>query len=475
MRTQLYIAGTWCDSADGATMDVVDPSTGEVIAKVADARPADAVAAVRAAEAAKRSWAATPARVRSEALRACWEGMMIRRDELAEVIVREHGKPLAEAHSEVVYAAEFFRWNAEEAVRLTGHLYESQSGSNRFMIRHPPVGVVAMITPWNFPAAMITRKVAPAVGAGATVVVKPAPETPLTALLLAEIMESSGIPAGVVNVLPTSDAPAWLDATIDQSPVRMLSFTGSTAVGKHLLHRCADRVLKVTMELGGNAPFVVLADADLEAAVAGAMLSKMRHSAEACVAANRFFVEAPVVDQFTEMFVARMAEVQVGGGFEPGVGCGPLINQRALDKTDRLVTAAVQDGATVALGGRQLDRPGFFYAPTVLTGVAPGAAITREELFSPVAPIVSFDDDEQLLTLANDTEMGLAGYLYSRDLSRALRLAEGIECGMVGINRGFMSDPSAPFGGMKQSGLGREGGREGIYEFCETQFIAVEW
>ena len=475
MRAQLHIGGRWCDGARGATMPVVDPSTGERVAEVADGGAADAIAAVDAAAAAQRSWAATPTRERSEILRACWELMLRHRDDLAELIVREHGKPLAEAHGEVVYAAEFFRWNAEETVRLAGQIYEAPSGANRFLVRHPPVGVVAMITPWNFPAAMITRKVAPAIGAGNTVVVKPAPDTPLTALRLAEIMEEAGVPAGVVNVVPTSSAQEWLDATIAQPAVRMLSFTGSTAVGQHLLRSCADRVLKVAMELGGNAPFVVLADADLPAAVQGAMLAKMRHSAEACVAANRFFVEAAVAEEFTAMLVAQMSAVHVGGGFEAGVGCGPLINQRALDKTQRLVDAAVRDGARVATGGGAVDRAGFFFAPTVLTDVVPGSAVTREELFAPVAPIVTFEGDDELLRWANDTEMGLAGYLYGRDLSRTLRLAEQIECAMVGINRGFMSDPSAPFGGMKQSGLGREGGREGIYEFCETQFIAVEW
>ena len=475
MRTQLFIGGRWCDSADGATMPVTDPSTGEHLADVAAGGAADAVAAVGAAAAAQRGWAATPTRVRSEILRACWAGMLRHSDDLAELIVREHGKPLAEAHGEIAYAAEFFRWNAEETVRLGGEMYHAPSGANRFLVHHPPVGVVAMITPWNFPAAMITRKVAPAIGAGNTVVIKPAPDTPLTALRIAEIMVEAGVPPGVVNIVPSSSAQEWLDATIDQPAVRMLSFTGSTAVGQHLLRRCADRVLKVAMELGGNAPFIVLADADLDAAVEGAMLAKMRHSAEACVSANRFFVEEAVAEEFTARFVQQMSAVHVGGGFETGVGCGPLINQRALDKTVRLVDAAVGDGARVATGGRVLERPGFFYTPTVLTNVEAGSAVTREELFAPVAPIVTFNGDDQLLSWVNDTDMGLAGYLYGRELSRTLRLAEQIECAMVGINRGFMSDPAAPFGGMKQSGLGREGGREGIYEFCETQFIAVDW
>jgi succinate-semialdehyde dehydrogenase/glutarate-semialdehyde dehydrogenase len=396
-------------------------------------------------------------------------------DELADLIVREHGKPRAEAKGEVTYAAEFFRWNAEETVRLTGRIYRAPSGANRFMVHHPPVGVVAMITPWNFPAAMITRKVAPALGAGNAVVIKPAPDTPLTALRVAELLTEAGVPPGVVNVVPTDAAQEWLDATVGHRAVRMLSFTGSTGVGQQLLRRCADRVLKVAMELGGNAPFVVLADADIEAAVDGAMMAKMRHSAETCVAANRFFVESAVADEFTERLIARMSKLHVGGGFDDDVACGPLINQRAVDKTERLVAGAVADGARVELGGHALARPGYFYAPTVLSGVVAGSAVTREELFAPVAPIVTFDDDDELLLWVNDTEMGLAGYVYGTDLSRTLRLAERIECGMIGINRGYMSDPAAPFGGMKQSGLGREGGTDGIYEFCETQFIAVDW
>ena len=475
MPTDLWIDGSWRPSATGATFDVVDPGTGTAFASVAAGSPADATAAADAAAAAQPGWAATPTRERSEILRACWAALLQHRDELAELIVREHGKPLAEAAGEIDYAAEFFRWNAEETVRLTGQLYDAPSGAHRFMVRHPPVGVVAMITPWNFPAAMITRKVAPALGAGNAVVIKPAPDTPLTALRVAELLHDAGVPSGVVNVVPTDRAQDWLDATVDHPAVRMLSFTGSTAVGRHLLHRCADRVLKVAMELGGNAPFIVFADADLDAAVDGAMVAKLRHSAETCVAANRFYVEAPVVEEFTARLVERMSALHVGGGLEPGVGCGPLINAAAVAKATRLVDAARDDGAEVALGGHALDRPGFFFAPTVLTGVTGGSAVTREELFAPIAPLVPFASDAELLAWVNDTEMGLAAYLYGRDLARTLHVAERIESGMVGINRGFMSDPAAPFGGMKQSGLGREGGREGIYEFCETQFIAAQW
>jgi succinate-semialdehyde dehydrogenase / glutarate-semialdehyde dehydrogenase len=475
VRTQLFVGGKWVDSSSGSVFAVIDPSCGVLIAEVASGTAADATAAVDAAAAAQPSWAAIAPRGRSEVLRTCSERLLGAADELSDLIVREHGKPLAEARGEIGYAAEFFRWNAEETVRLAGQMYRAPNGGNRFLVHHPPVGVVAMITPWNFPAAMITRKVAPALGAGNAVVIKPAPDAPLTALRLAELLTEAGVPPGVVNVVPSDSAQEWLDATIDHRAVRMLSFTGSTGVGQHLLRRCSDRVLKVAMELGGNAPFVVLADADIEAAVDGAMVAKTRHSAETCVAANRFFVESSVVEQFTELLVGRMSKLHVGRGFDDDVTCGPLINQRAVDKTDRLVAAAVADGARVELGGHALDRPGFFYAPTVLSGVVAGSAVTREELFAPVAPIVAFDDEEDMLSSVNDTEMGLAGYVYGADLSRSLRLAERIECGMIGINRGYMSDPAAPFGGMKQSGLGREGGRDGIYEFCETQFVAVDW
>jgi succinate-semialdehyde dehydrogenase/glutarate-semialdehyde dehydrogenase len=387
----------------------------------------------------------------------------------------EHGKPLADALGEITYAAEFFRWNSEEAVRIDGVIKTAPGGGNRIIVHHPPVGVVVMVTPWNFPAAMITRKVAPALAAGNGCVIKPPAETPLTALRVAELLEEAGVPPGLVNVVPSVDPGAWFDAAVDHRATRMVSFTGSTAVGRMLLRRCADRVLKVGMELGGNAPFVVLADADLDAAVAGAMVAKMRHSAEVCVAANRLFVHEAVADDFSARLVTAMSNVRIGSGFDDGVTCGPMINQEAITSIDSLVRSAVADGATALTGGAPVDGPGFFYAPTVLGGVSMGSEITRQEIFGPVAPVIPFADHDQMITWANDTEMGLAAYVYSADVARAMSIGERIQAGMVGINRGSMSDPAAPFGGMKQSGLGREGAHEGIYEFCETQYIAADW
>ena len=391
------------------------------------------------------------------------------------MITAEHGKPLADAQGEVAYAAEFFRWNAEEAVRITGTISTAPGGGNKIIVHHPPVGVVVMVTPWNFPAAMITRKVAPALAAGNAVVIKPPKEAPLTALRVAELLEEAGVPPGVVNVVPTTDSGSWFDAAVSHRATRMVSFTGSTEVGRMLLRRAADRVLKVAMELGGNAPFVVFEDADIDAAVEGAMVAKMRHSAETCTAANRFFVEAGVADEFTTKLAAAMGRLKVGNGFEEGVTCGPMINAAAIASIDRLVNAAVGAGAHAAIGGSPIDRPGFFYEPTVLGDVTPDSPITKEEIFGPVAPIIPFTDVDTMIDHANDTEMGLAAYIYSGDVARAMGVAERIEAGMVGINRGAMSDPAAPFGGMKQSGLGREGAHEGIFEFCETQYIAASW
>jgi succinate-semialdehyde dehydrogenase/glutarate-semialdehyde dehydrogenase len=475
VRTQLYIGGEWRAGADGATIDVLDPSTGAPIAAVASGTPADAVAAVEAAAAAQPSWAARPPRERSEILRECWRLMHERADVLAALITAEQGKPLAEARGEIDYAAEFFRWNAEETVRISGRLGTTPSGASRVMVTHPPVGVVVMVTPWNFPAAMITRKVAPALGAGNASVIKPAAETPLTALFLADLMSDAGVPAGIVNVVPTSEPGPWFDAAIGHRATRMFSFTGSTVVGRALQAKSAQRVLKSTLELGGNAPFIVLADADVEAAVAGAMVAKMRHTGQTCVAANRFFVHDAVADDFADRFTAAMAGVAVGAGIEPGVGCGPVISPAAVDRLHRTVKDACAAGAHVLTGGSPVARLGFFFEPTVLDGVPPNATILDGEVFGPVAPIVRFGDNDAVVDWANATEMGLAGYLYGGDLARCLDIAERLQIGMVGINRGFMSDPSAPFGGMKQSGLGREGGTEGIYEFCETRFIAADW
>ncbi len=475
MQTRLFIGGQWRDGSDGEEFTVTNPANGEEVARVASGTAADAVAAVDSAAAAQAAWAAEPSRVRGEILRNCWTTLIDHTDELAELIVREHGKPLADAAGEVAYAAEFFRWNAEEAVRIQGTIGWSPTGANRMIVHHPPVGVVLMVTPWNFPAAMITRKVAPALGAGNGVVIKPPKYTPLTALRLAELLTEAGVPGGLVNVVPSWSASTVFDAAVEQRATRMVSFTGSTEVGRVLLRRAADRVLKVAMELGGNAPFVVFEDADLDAAVEGAMVAKMRHSAETCTAANRFLVEAGAVDEFTSKLAAAMGAVKVGDGMADGVTCGPMIDAAAVESIDRLVTSAVSGGAEAVLGGGPIDGPGFFYEPTVLTNVSPGADIAHEEIFGPVAPVIPFTDVDAMIDQANDTEMGLTGYVYTQDLAKGLAVSERIQAGMIGLNRGAVSDPAAPFGGMKQSGLGREGAAEGILEFTETQYIATSW
>jgi succinate-semialdehyde dehydrogenase/glutarate-semialdehyde dehydrogenase len=473
MQTQMLIGGVWSDGPD--RVSVTNPATGEEIATVAAGGPAEATAAVEAADQAQRSWAQTAPRVRAEVLRSCWQTLIDHTDELATLITLEHGKPLADAKGEIAYAAEFFRWNSEEAVRIDGIIKTAPGGANKIIVHHPPVGVVVMVTPWNFPAAMITRKVAPALAAGNACVVKPPKETPLTALRIAELLEEAGVPAGLVNVVPTQSSGSWFDAATEHRATRMVSFTGSTEVGRVLLKRCADRVLKVGMELGGNAPFVVFDDADLDAAVDGAMVAKMRHSAEVCTAANRMFAHADIADEFTDKLAAAMGAVKVGNGMDDGVTCGPMINAGAIETIDDLVQGALAAGATAAVGGGPIDGPGFFYAPTVLGDVTMDSPITREEIFGPVAPVIPFTGTDQVIEWANDTEMGLAAYVYSGDVARAMGVGERIHAGMVGINRGAMSDPAAPFGGMKQSGLGREGAHEGIFEFCETQYIAASW
>lgn len=473
MQTQMLIGGEWSGGPDH--ISVTNPATGDEIAEVAAGGPAEATAAVEAADQAQRSWAATAPRVRSEILRACFQSLIEHTDELGTLITLEHGKPLADAKGEIAYAAEFFRWNAEEAVRIDGIIKTAPGGANKIIVHHPPVGVVVMVTPWNFPAAMITRKVAPALAAGNACVIKPPRETPLTALRIAQLLEEAGVPPGLVNVVPTASSGSWFDAATEHRATRMVSFTGSTEIGRVLLKRCADRVLKVGMELGGNAPFVVFEDADLDAAVEGAMVAKMRHSAEVCTAANRMFAHADVADEFTDRLAAAMGAVKVGNGMDDGVTCGPMINAGAIETIDGLVQGAIAAGATAAVGGAPIDGPGFFYAPTVLGDVTMESPITREEIFGPVAPVIPFTDTDQVVDWANDTEMGLAAYVYSGDVARAMSVGERIHAGMVGINRGAMSDPAAPFGGMKQSGLGREGAHEGIFEFCETQYIAASW
>ncbi len=475
MQTQLLIGGQWRDGSTGEEISVINPANGDTIATVAAGTPDDATAACDAAANAQAGWAKTAPRERGEILRRCWQLMIDNTEELADLITLEHGKPLADARGEVAYAAEFFRWNSEEAVRIHGSIATAPSGANRMIVHHVPIGVVIIVTPWNFPAAMITRKLAPALAAGNTAVIKPAKDTPLTALRIGELMVEAGVPAGVVNIVPTKSSASWFDAAVDHPATRMVSFTGSTEVGRVLLARSADRVLKTVMELGGNAPFIVFADADIDAAVEGAMVAKMRHSAETCTAANRFYVEAPVVDEFATKLAAAMGAVKVGDGHGDGVSCGPMINQTAIDDIDGLVKAAVGAGATVLTGGGAVEGPGYFYQPTVLSGVEHSSPIIHEEIFGPVAPIVSFTDTDTMIEMANDTEMGLTGYVFTRDIGRGLAVSERIQAGMIGLNRGAVSDPAAPFGGMKQSGLGREGASEGIYEFCETQYIAANW
>jgi succinate-semialdehyde dehydrogenase/glutarate-semialdehyde dehydrogenase len=454
---------------------VVDPSTGATIAAVADAGVDDALEAIAAAHAAGPAWAATAPRRRSEILRRCYELMIERKSMLAELISLENGKALGDAHGEVAYAAEFFRWFSEEAVRLNGEISTAPSGSNRIVVQHQPIGVAVLVTPWNFPAAMATRKIGPALAAGCTCVLKPATETPLTAYALAALLAEAGVPDGVVNVITTRRSGAAVSAMLHDPRVRKLSFTGSTEVGRKLLHEAADAVVSCSMELGGNAPFIVFDDADLDAAIEGAMVAKMRNGGEACTAANRFYVQKGIAQAFSKKLAERMTAVKIGPGYEQGTQCGPLINQHAVDRIAALVEDAVRRGAAVLSGGRKMDRPGFYFQPTVLAGVAPGSPMVREEIFGPVAAIMTFDTEDEVVAAANDTEYGLIAYVYTRDLGRGLRVSERLESGMIGLNRGLVSDPAAPFGGVKQSGLGREGAHHGILEFCETKYIAMDW
>ncbi|MCO7274420.1 NAD-dependent succinate-semialdehyde dehydrogenase [Cellulosimicrobium cellulans] len=473
--TDLLVAGERRASGSGRRIDVRDPATGEVLATVADADLDDARAAVGAAADAAAAWAATSPRHRAEILVRTFELMTERSEDLARLIALENGKALPDARSEVAYAAEFFRWYAEEGVRLRGQLGRSPSGANRMVVTYQPVGVSVLVTPWNFPAAMATRKIAPALAAGCTAVLKPATETPLTAYAVAALLEQAGMPPGVLNVVTTSTAGPVVEAMLSDPRTRMLSFTGSTEVGRRLLRVAADRVLKCGMELGGNAPFVVLDDADVDAAVDGAMVAKMRNSGQACTAANRFLVADAVHDVFVDGLVARMADVTVGPGVDESTGCGPLINADAVRKVDELVRDAIDRGARAVLGGEPVDGPGCFYPPTVLVDVPRDARLLHEEVFGPVAPVVRVDDEEEALALANDSEFGLVSYLYTGDLARGLRLSERLESGMVGLNRGLVSDPAAPFGGTKQSGLGREGSTEGLLEFMEAHYVATSW
>jgi succinate-semialdehyde dehydrogenase / glutarate-semialdehyde dehydrogenase len=469
----LHIAGRW-QAGRAGRFDVVDPATTDVLATVANGSADDATAAVDAASAAAASWAATPPRERSEVLRRTYELMHRDHDALARLITAENGKSLADARAEVTYAAEFFRWFAEEAVRAEGRYSTAPAGGARTLVTYRPVGVAALVTPWNFPAAMATRKLGPALAAGCTVVLKPAQETPLTAVAIVRLLEEAGVPEGVVNVLCTDEPAPLAEAVLSDPRLRKLSFTGSTAVGRRLLELCAAQVISVSMELGGNSPFLVLDDADIDVAIQGAMAAKMRNGGEACTAANRFLVHEAVAEAFTAGLVDAMAAVRVGNGFSDGAQLGPLINAAARDKIERLVADAVERGARVRTGGERLPGPGYFYPPTVLDNVQPGSALLAEEVFGPVAPVMTFADDDEALALANDTEHGLVAFVFSRDLRRAMAVGERIETGMVGLNRGVVSDPAAPFGGAKQSGIGREGGHHGLLEFLEPKYFAFD-
>jgi succinate-semialdehyde dehydrogenase/glutarate-semialdehyde dehydrogenase len=473
--TGLIIGGQERAASDGSTFDVIDPSNLTTLATVASATTEDAAAAVDAADAAAAEWAATSPRQRSTILLRAFELMVEAADDLATLISAENGKVISDARGEVTYAAEFLRWYAEEAVRIPGLLQTAPAGTNRILVTHRPVGIAILVTPWNFPAAMATRKIGPALAAGCTVVLKPASDTPLTALALAKVFERAGVPAGVVNVVPSRRSGPVVKTMINDPRTRKLSFTGSTEVGVELMRLAADNVLKTSMELGGNAPFVVFDDADLDAAIAGAMLAKMRNGGEACTAANRFYVQEGIAQRFSEALAERMGALKTGNGLQPDVQLGPLINAGAREDIHGLVTGAVAQGATAVVGGEVPEGDGYFYPATVLTGVGPDFTILEHEIFGPVAPIVTFSTEQEAIDLANGTPFGLVSYVYTSDIGRGLRVSEQIESGMVGINRGLVSDPAAPFGGMKHSGVGREGGAEGLLEYLESQYIAVAW
>jgi succinate-semialdehyde dehydrogenase / glutarate-semialdehyde dehydrogenase len=469
----LFIGGLWRPAAHGALIEVEDPSTGDVIAEVPDGEIEDGTAALDAAVAVQADWARTAPRERGEILRRAFELITARIDDLALLMTLEMGKPVAESKAEITYAAEFFRWFAEESVRISGRYSVAPNGATRLLTMKQPVGPCFFITPWNFPLAMGTRKIGPAIAAGCTMVVKPAALTPLSMYALAAILEEAGLPRGVLNVITTSRSSAVSEPIIRDQRLRKLSFTGSTSVGQKLVEQSAEQLLRVSMELGGNAPFLVFADADLDRAVDGAMLAKMRNTGEACTAANRFLVHESIADEFSRRFAERMAALTVGRGTEAGVDVGPLVDAATRDKVAELVADAVDSGAKVLTGGSTVGERGYFYAPTVLTGVGPGARMWSEETFGPAAPITTFGSEEEALLMANDTEYGLVAYVFTQDTSRALRVAEGLETGMVGLNQGVVSNPAAPFGGVKHSGFGREGGSEGIEEYLETKYVGI--
>ncbi len=469
----LFVGGTWREADDGRRFDVVDPADGSVLTSVADASSGEATEALDAAVDAQAAWAATPPRERSEILRRAFDLITARADDIALLMSLEMGKPVAEAKGEVAYGSEFFRWYAEEAVRIHGRWMQAPAGGSRLLTIKKPVGPCLFVTPWNFPLAMGTRKIGPAIAAGCTMVVKPAAQTPLTMLALAGVLAEAGLPDGVLNVVPTTDAAGLSEALQADDRLRKVSFTGSTGIGRVLVRQSADQLQRVSMELGGNAPFVVFADADLDAAVDGAMIAKMRNMGEACTSANRFLVHADVADEFGERLAKRMGALTVGRGQDDGVDVGPLIDEKAVESVSQLVTDAVHDGARVLVGGSAPSGAGYFYPPTVLVDVPADSAINAEEIFGPVAPITTFTTDDEAIAAANDTEYGLASYVYTRDLARTIRVAEALEFGMVGVNTGLVSNPAAPFGGMKASGFGREGGFEGIEEYLETTYVAL--
>lgn len=473
--TQLYIDGEWRSSHDARTFDVTDPATGDLIAQVADGGLNDGKAAVEAAANALAAWGATPPRTRAEVLRKVHALMIERLEMLSQIITLENGKPLADSRAEVRYAAEFFRWYSEEACRNLGSVSHAPAGGYRILVQHQPIGVVVLVTPWNFPSAMGTRKIAPALAAGCTVLVKPAGMTPLSMLALADILAEAGVPKGVVNIVPTSRSGPLVDMWLHDPRVRLVSFTGSTEVGRILIKSAADQVLKTPMELGGNAPFLVLDGANVSDAVDGAMIAKMRNMGEACTAANRFYAGEAIYEAFAAEFVNRMQGLRIGHGLDEQNQVGSLIDEPTRSKVDELVQDALERGAKLLCGGKKVPGPGHFYEPTVLGDVPLDSRILQEEIFGPVAPIVRVKTEAHMLELANNTEYGLAAYLYSADLAQGLKLAERLEFGMVAVNRGLVSDPAAPFGGVKQSGLGREGGAEGMHEYMETKYISVAW
>jgi succinate-semialdehyde dehydrogenase/glutarate-semialdehyde dehydrogenase len=473
--TELYINGQWVPAQDGGVFAVLNPANNEQLASVASAGEQDVLSAIDAAHKAAPGWASVSPRGRAEVLRKAFELMIEHKEVLARLISLEEGKTRAEALGEVAYAAEFFRWYAEEACRDQGTFMRAPSGANNILVKHLPVGVCLLITPWNFPAAMGTRKIAPALAAGCTTILKPASETPLTALYLAQLLEQAGVPAGVVNVIPSKRSSMVSEVSLSDPRVRKISFTGSTEVGRLLLAKASERVVNCSMELGGNAPFIVLEDADMEVAVDSAMVAKMRNAGESCIGANRFYVHHSRVEEFSSRLAQEMSLLVLGDGMKEGVDVGPLVNASTINKVEKLVNQAVELGAKVLTGGMRVAGPGFFYKPTVLVNIPNNADILREEIFGPVASIVSFTSEDEMITAANDTVFGLAAYVIGANVGHALAVADKLEAGVLGVNRGFISDPAAPFGGVKQSGIGREGSQDGLHEFTEKKYIAIEW